>query len=134
MPNPSTPPDAGDPARLRELLERSVKLSAEHAVPSVVVGLAGREGDLLVPELVDYLTSALRVEDAIVRMTRERAVLFLADVDAAQAHAVVERLVDDYAAQFAPREAPAVRFKYYEVPPGSDPLRLKDVLPAVFPA
>ena len=72
-----------DPLRLRELLGRAENLAARHALSSVVVGMAGLEGDLIFPEIVDYVESALRVDDAIFRLTRERAVLVLADVDRA---------------------------------------------------
>ena len=76
-----TPLANDDPRRLRELLERCCDLANQHVLPSVVVGVAGAEGELLFPELIDYIESALRVEDAVFRMTRERAVLFVAEDD-----------------------------------------------------
>ena len=48
-----TPLAQDDPRRLRELLERCCDLANQHTLPSVVVGLAGTEGDLLFPELVE---------------------------------------------------------------------------------
>ena len=42
--------DVRDPRRLRELMERAETLAREHGLRSVVVGLAGFEGDTLFPE------------------------------------------------------------------------------------
>ena len=81
-----------DPRKLREMLVRAQGLASEHDLPSVVVGLAGEEGDLVVSEVMDFLESQLRVDDSIFRMTRERAVLLLADVDVDRARDIVERL------------------------------------------
>lgn len=130
------PDDGGapDPRVLRELLERSCALSRQHRVPTVVVGVAGPEGELLVPELFRFLEGSLRVEDAIFRLTRERAVLFLADVDEAGARRVVDRLVRGFEEHFPSARPPELQLGFYEVPPACGELRLKDVLPAVFPA
>ncbi len=70
-----------DPRKLREMLGKAVDLASDHALHCVVVGLAGREGDLLFPEVVDFVESALRVDDTVFRMTRDRAVMVLADTD-----------------------------------------------------
>ena len=40
-----------DPRKLRELLARSESLASDHGLPSVIMGLAGHEGDLLLPDL-----------------------------------------------------------------------------------
>ncbi len=125
---------ARDPRLLRDLLERSCALSRQHRVPTVVVGVAGREGELLVPELFRFLESSLRVEDAIFRLTRERAVLFLADVDEAGARRVVERLVRGFEQYFPSARSPVLHLGFYELPPSCGEVRLKDVLPTVFPA
>ena len=85
-----------DPRTLRTLVARVSGLAEKHAVHSVMVGLAAPEGDLLFPEFVEYLKSALRMEDGIFRMTRERAVIHLADVDVATATGVIERLMADF--------------------------------------
>jgi len=122
-----------DPRQVREHLLRSCHLARAHGLPSVVVGLAFAEGDLLAPELIDYLESALRVEDAIFRMTRERAVLFLADVDRAQAEGIVARLVREFNGRFPAASLPEVSLGYFQVDPGSNELLVRDVLPAVFP-
>jgi len=124
---------ADDPRQIREHLLRSCHLARTHGLPSVVVGLAGAEGDLLAPELIDYLESALRVEDAIFRMTRERAVLFLADVNRAQAEGIVARLVHEFSERFPAASLPEVSLGYFQVDPGSSELLVRDVLPAVFP-
>jgi hypothetical protein len=134
MPAPTTRLAPGDPRRLRELFSRTGSLACEHAIPSVVVGLAGREGDLLVPELIEYIESALRMEDAIFRMTRERAVLFVSDVDRARAEQIVARLVRDFCERFAAVDQPTVELGYYEVRAGSREVSAKEVLPVVFGA
>jgi len=132
----STTPSAAlgdDPRRIREHLLRSCELANHHGLPSVIVGVAGAEGDLLAPELIGYVESALRVEDTIFRMTRERAVLFLADVDRARAEEIVGRLLRDFGRRFPAADPPRVGIGYFEVRPGCEELLVKDVLPAVFP-
>ena len=62
-----------DPRRLREILTRASDLASEHELTCVLVGLAGFEGDLLFPEVLNFVESALRVDDSVFRMTRERA-------------------------------------------------------------
>ena len=96
-----------DPLRLRELLGRAESLASQHALSSVVVGMAGLEGDLIFPEIVDYVESALRVDDAIFRLTRERAVLVLADVDRRRAEEIVGRLLSGFCEQYAQTVGPA---------------------------
>ena len=131
---PATAVSLGDdPRRIREHLSRSRALAHSHGLTSVVVGVAGDEGDRFAPELIDYVASALRVEDAIFRLTRERALLFLADVDQSQAANVLERLVREFAARFPAAQEPRVAFGFYEVEPGCPELLVKEVLPAVFP-
>jgi hypothetical protein len=121
-----------DPLRLRELLHRAESLAARHALSSVVVGMAGPEGDLNFPAVVDYLESALRVDDAIFRMTRERAVLVLADVDRQRAEEIISRLLSGYAEQVAQVGAPEIDLGYFEVTPQHKHLTVKEVLPLVF--
>lgn len=121
-----------DPLRLRELLGRAESLAARHALSSVVVGLAGIEGDLIFPEIIDYVESALRVDDAIFRLTRERAVLVLADVDRARAEEIVGRLLAGFSEQYAQVAAPRVHLGYFEVTPQHKHLTVKEVLPTVF--
>ena len=121
-----------DPLRLRELLHRAESLAARHSLSSVVVGMAGPEGDLNFPAVVDYLESALRVDDAIFRMTRERAVLVLADVDRQRAEEIVSRLLSGYAEQVAQVGPPEIDLGYFEVTPQHKHLTVKEVLPLVF--
>jgi hypothetical protein len=123
-----------DPRKLRELIARSLQLAADHGLPSVIVGLAGHEDDLLVPELLSYVESSLRVEDAIFHLTRERAVVFLADVGSARAHEIVERFVCEFRREFARAQHEPVRVGYFELEPRERPVFVKDVLPALFPA
>jgi hypothetical protein len=113
-----------DPRRLRELLGKVSDLAGDHALTSVVVGMAGIEGDLVFPEIVDFVVSALRVDDSIVRMTRERSVLFLTDVD--QLH--------DFSERFPAASEPPVSLHYFEVTPTTRSASLKDVLLALFVA
>ena len=123
-----------DPRRLRELLSRAESLASQHALSSVVVGMAGPEGDLIFPSVVDYLESALRVDDAIFRMTRERAVLVLADVDRARAEEIVERLLSGFGEQYAQAGAPQIHLGYFEVTPQHKHVTIKEVLLLVFSA
>jgi hypothetical protein len=121
-----------DPLRLRELLGRAESLAAKHALSSVVIGLAGLEGDLIFPEIVDYVESALRVDDAIFRLTRERAVLVLADVDRARAEEIVGRLLAGFNERYPQISEPRIHLGYFEVTPQHKHLTVKEVLPAVF--
>jgi len=58
------------------VLARTQSLATLHDVPSVVVGFAASEGNLLFPEFLAFLESELRVEDQIFRLTsRARAAL-----------------------------------------------------------
>ena len=101
-------------------------------MPSVVLGLAAREGDLTFPEFVSFLQSALRVEDAIFRMTRERAVIHLADLDSSGAHEVFDRLMADFSDEFPSMNALDFEVRYFEVKPGLSELRVRDVLTELF--
>ena len=130
--NPMAGQTNDDPRRLRGLLDRARDLAREHAVPSVMLGLAGEEGDSSFPEFVAFLQSALRVEDAIFRMTRERAVIHLADLDLGRAEEVFGRLVSDFHDEFPSMSEPRFEARYYPVKPGSSTVRVKDVLTEIF--
>jgi hypothetical protein len=130
--NPMAGQTNDDPRRLRGLLDRACDLAREHAVPSVMLGLAADEGDSSFPEFVLFLQSALRVEDAIFRMTRERAVIHLADLDPGRAEEVFGRLVSDFCEEFPQSEEPRFTARYFEVKPGSASVRVKDVLTEIF--
>lgn len=132
MTNPLDRPSTDDPRRLRLLLERAHELALHHDVRSVVVGLAGFEGDLEFPDLVDYVVSALRIDDAVLRLTRERAVVLLADADEGRAGEVMERVVQDYRERFPSLSHPAVSFGFYPVGPEHEEVAVKDVLPRIF--
>ena len=121
-----------DPRRLRSLLDRACDLAREHAVPSVMLGLAAAEGDRSFPEFIEFLQSALRVEDAIFRMTRERAVIYLADLDRGRAGEVFDRLVSDFCEEFPSMTEPEFEARYFEVKAGADKVRVKDVLTEIF--
>jgi len=132
MAMPLNEPQNDDPRKLRALLDKVVNLADDHSLTSVLVGLSGSEGDLIFPEVVDFVGSALRMDDAIFRMTRNRAVLFLADADGERAQEIVERVMGDFAAQFAASEDPQIGISYFEVAPGKEGLNLKTILPLLF--
>jgi hypothetical protein len=121
-----------DPRELGRLLGKAAELARAHALRSVVVGLAGFEGDLEFPEIVDYVESALRVDDSLFRMTRERAVVLLTDVDRSRALEIMERLLSEFRERFPSTTEPAVALGYYEVAPGGVPASAKRVLPRIF--
>jgi hypothetical protein len=129
---PRPPGSSDDPRRLRDVLARTAALALEHRVPSVLVGFAGSEGDRVFPDFVAFVESELRVEDSVFRLTRDRAVLFLADVDPTQAGVVVERLVEGFWRELASVAGPRLQVRYLEVPTGTRVLAVKDVLPALF--
>jgi hypothetical protein len=133
MENPSVSPTANDdPRKLREILTRAANLACEHSLTSVMVGMAGSEGDLQFPEIVDYVESELRMEDAIFRMTRERVVLLVADVDRTGAEEIMQRVMLGYCERSSRASDPNVSLSYFEVGPDSGGLSVKEVLPALF--
>jgi GGDEF domain-containing protein len=65
-------------------------------------------------------------------MTRERAVLLLADVDQERAQQILQRILEDFREHF-PSAAPlAVAIGYFEISETSTDAAAKDVLPRVF--
>lgn len=125
---------ADDPRKLSALVSRASSLASEYAVPSVLVGLVAEQGDSSFPEYIHYLRSALRVEDGIFRMTRERAVIHLADVDYAQALAILERLQAAFSDEFPTLSRPNIRVQVYEAKADTEELRVKDILTRLFVA
>ncbi len=121
-----------DPRKLTQMVARISELAETHKVCSVVVGVAAAEGDLLFPDYLAYLESALRVEDQIFRMTRERAVLYLSDVDATCAAEVLVRIFGQFCDEFPTTEAPEFEQRMLEVTPGVGEISVKDVLTSVF--
>ena len=121
-----------DPRKLRDLLEKVVDLAGNHRLRSVLVGISGGEDDLLFPELVSFVGSSLRVDDAIFRMTRNRSVLFLADADRECAMEIMERILKDFRERFAVSEESVIRFSYFEIGPGMPRATLKEILPVLF--
>ena len=116
------------------MISRVSDLAEAHAVSSVMVGIAAPEGDLLFPEYLAYLESTLRVEDQIYRMTRERAVLYLADADATCAAEVLVRIFTEFCAEFPTTKMAEYKQRMLEVRPGLGPLSVKDVLTSLFGA
>ena len=116
------------------MMERASDLARAHQVTSVFVGIAGPEGDLLAPEFIDFVESALRMEDAIFRLIRERAVVLLTDADRSRAEEIFERLCDDFAARFGPSVELEVELGYYQVDGHGGHATAKVVLPAIFTA
>ena len=131
---PTSPnrPQYDDPRKLRELIQKASGLAKDYDVASVVVGISGEPGDLLFPEMVDYVESALRVDDGIVRLTRERAVFFLADANRARADDIMERLLIGFREKFTPSQDPHIGLGFFEVTPENVPLVVRDVLPSLF--
>jgi hypothetical protein len=123
-----------DPRKLREILQKAANLADHYALTSVMVGVASANGDHLFPEMVDYVGSALRVDDAIVRLTRDRAVFFLADADRRRAEEIIERLLVGFRETFAPAHERPIALSYFEVRPGMDDLNVRTVLPSLFRA
>jgi hypothetical protein len=121
-----------DPRRLRGMMDRASDLARSHQVTSVFVGIAGREGDSLAPEFIDFVESALRMEDALFRLIRERAVVLLADVERGQAEEILQRLRDDFSARFAPAAAFEVDLGFFQVDGHGGYATAKEVLPAIF--
>ena len=121
-----------DPRKLSAMIARVSELATNHAVCSVVVGVAAEEGDLFFPDYVDYLVSALRVEDQIFRMTRERVLLYLSDVDAAGAAEVLVRIYSAFCEEFPSAHNPEFEQRMLEIRPGVVPISVKDVLNSVF--
>lgn len=121
-----------DPRKLRDLLCKAESLANDYSLHSVVVGIAGREGDLLFPEIIDFFESMLRVDDSIFRMTRERAVLVLADVDRARAEEIVERLLAGFRDRFATTHDPDIDLGFFEITPEETDVSVKHVLLALF--
>ncbi len=121
-----------DPRKLRTLLARVSQLADAHGVPSVMVGLAAVEGDPHFPDFIAYLKSALRVEDGIFRMSRERAVLHIADTDRPQAEEVLKRLQGEFWAEYASPNPSAFEIRLVGFKPGGATLSVKELLKAVF--
>ena len=121
-----------DPRKLSAMIARVSELAESHSVSSVIVGVAADEGDLLFPDYVNYLESALRVEDQIFRMTRERAVLYLSDVDATGAAEVLVRIFAEFCDEFPTADAPEFAQRMIEIHPGVGTISVKDVLTSVF--
>lgn len=129
---PLNPTRNDDPRKLRDLLQRVSSLASEHRLTSVVVGMSGLESDILFPEIVDFIGSALRVDDTIFRMTRNRAVFFLADADEMQASEIMERVLSGFHERFATTQKTLVSLTYFEVTPESKDVTVKRVLPVLF--
>ena len=121
-----------DPRKLSAMIARAGDLAESHEVNSVVVGLVCDQGDRRFPEYVDYLQSMLRVEDAIFRMTRERAVLHLADCTLDQAQKVLDRLAGEFQSEFPSLSALDFTPRFVEVKPGAEKPSVKDVLTQIF--
>ena len=123
-----------DPRKLRTLLARAGALAAQHDVPSLMVGLIAASGDQRFPDFVDFLQSSLRVEDGLFRMTRDRIVVHLADVDSEQGIAVLERLLARFHEEFPQISDASFTSHYVAVRPGDGEPTVKDVLPTLFGA
>jgi hypothetical protein len=120
--------------KLRGILGRATSLAREHALASVMVGMAGPIGDPDFPEVVDFVESELRMEDAIFRLTRERVVLFIADVSRSGAEDIMKRILLGYCERSSRAADPQLTLSYFAVQAGIGQLTVKEVLPALFTA
>jgi len=125
-------PLTDDPRKLRDMVQKAASLANDYELTSVMVGAAATEGDRLFPEMVDYVGSALRMDDAIVRITRDRAVFLLADADRQRAEEIIERLLNGFRETFTPAQDQHIELHYFEVIPGRPKLAVRDVLPSLF--
>ena len=123
-----------DPRKLNSLIARVADLAQSHNINSVIVGMACETGDRLFPEFVEFLRSALRVEDGIYRMTRERAVIHLADLDMDGGQSVFNRLLDEFVEEFPAAKEPSFAINFILIPAGSENLQSKTVLTEIFPS
>jgi len=128
----SARPDHDDPRKLREMVQKASSLAAHYDVTSVMVGASGVEGDRLFSEMVDYIGSALRVDDVICRLTRERAVFLLADANRERAAEIIERLMNGFRSHFTPASDPHFDLAFFEVTPEHPNVTVRDVLPSLF--
>jgi GGDEF domain-containing protein len=114
------------------MVRRACELAGDHDMRSVFVGIAGAEGDLLATEFLEFVESALRIEDRIFRLLRERAVVLLADIDEDGARRVLDRLRTDFTGRYAPGTSLDVSLGFHEVDPAGPSPTAKDVLPQLF--
>jgi len=121
-----------DPRKLRTLFSRAASLAGLHDVPSVMAGMTAEQSDRCFVDFVDFLESSLRVEDGIFRMTRDRVVLHLADVEQKQAADVLDRLLARFQQEFPQLAETTFRTRYAEVRPGGDEPTIKKSLPTLF--
>lgn len=127
-----TLPAKDDPRYLRAMMDLAGDLSRDLGMATVFVGIAGQEGDLLVPEFLEFVESALRMDDRIFRLLRERAVLLLVDVDVAQATSIVDRLRSDFVSRYGPSARFDIDIRYLPMEAGLQSVTVKDVLPTLF--
>lgn len=121
-----------DPRKLTAMIARAGDLAESHEVTSVMIGLAAEPGDSRFPEYVEFLKGSLRVEDAIFRMTRERVVVHLADCSTEQANKILARLESQFTSEFPSLSKLDFTMHGFEVKPGTDRPRVKDVLTQIF--
>jgi hypothetical protein len=121
-----------DPRKLRAMLSRISDLASQHSVPCVLVGIISEPTDTAFPDFIDYVASALRVEDGIFRMTRERIVIQLTDVSREAADVILERLQAGFEREFPMSASPSLQIRCYPVEGGEEILRVRDVLMRIF--
>lgn len=128
----TTSTTSDDPRKLRTLFQRAASLAGVHEVSSVMVGLTADPSDRCFVDFVDFLESSLRVEDGIFRLTRDRVVLHLADVEEKQASEVLERQRTRFHEEFPQLTETEFRTRYAEIHPGGEEPTIKEVLPTLF--
>ena len=128
----STYATTDDPRKLRELLTRTASLCRRHRISWVLVGFTAPEGERLFADFLRFVESELRVEDNIFRLTRERALLFITDIELPRARAVVERMRGGFRQDFPSLRDFELQTRYLQIDPTQREVAVKDVLPAVF--
>jgi hypothetical protein len=122
-----------DPRMLREVVDHASWLATNEALHSVFVGLSAREGDLSFPEFIAYCRAGLRMEDRIISLTRDRTVLYLADIDEAGASAVCGRLQAEFERDFPMPTRMEFVLHRFSLTPENAPVTVRSILTSIFP-
>ena len=125
------PANLADRAAVKALGEKS---ESELGGVDILVNNAGITKDGLFVRMSDEDWDAVLEVNltSVFRLTRERVVLLLTDVDAEKASGIVHRLLGEFRENFPSANEPAVGLGFFEVAPGVVDLSVKNVLPNLF--